>query len=452
MIFKKLIIPAMTAAAALMFSPAYAQDLYLCSGQSNMELPVSRCMDAIADNVAGYSNTSLHYVKTPLTYVFSGPQDQEPPMDWQTLDSPQTAQKWGALCYFIARGLNEATGREIEILNSSVGGTPINAWIPEQYLDAGAASRLELCKDDSWVAKQKAEAQAVYSDWQAELDSRCKEGKPGRWKRVDIFSDSWSTDDSARSVFGLYEFRKTVRLSRKQARTGATLHLGAIIDADSVFVNGSLVGSTSYRYPPRHYAVPAEVLRKGRNEIVVRLQSQHSVHGSFVPEKRYGLETAGKEINLEKGWKYRLVAEMPERKTEIFLQYEPSGLYNAMIHPFRNMDFKGVIWYQGESDIDNAGDYARKLETLVKSWREAFGKPDFPFYIVELASYEHSERETAQTSAWVQVQDAQREVCSRMHNVFLIPNRDQGEWNDIHPQNKKTLGERVVKAILENGS
>ena len=82
---------------------------------------------------------------------------------------------------------------------------------------------------------------------------------------------------------------------------------------------------------------------------------------------------------------------------------------------------------------------------------EAFGKPDLPFYIVELASYEHSERETAQTSTWVQIQDTQREVCSRMHNVFLIPNRDQGEWNDIHPQNKKTLGERVVKAILENG-
>ena len=433
-------------AALLCFGHAYAQqgDYYLCSGQSNMELPVSRCMDAVADDVHGYVNPHLHYRCVPLAYNFDWPQKALPSSSWRVLDSEAEGLGWGALCYFTARYLHEATGEDIYMLNSSVGGSPIEAWMPAEDLPDYAQAELLECRDKGWMAKTLDYNNHLYSDWQQAHNAL--PASSGEWEGIDMFDPSWAFEEGE-PVFGSHNLRNVFKLSAKQAKGGAVLHLGAMRDADSTFVNGHYVGNTTYMYPPRNYEVPAGYLKKGANVVEIHLYAAESTAG-FIPDKEYSLETAAGKVSLSSGWQHKAGRRMPRRGAQVFLQYKASGLYNAMIAPITKCP-KGVIWYQGESNAGRADNYAELLKTMIEAWRHHFQNPDLPFYIVELAAYEHSELETAETSGWVRVQDAQRQVAEEMHNVYVVPNRDMGEWNDVHPQDKKTLGRRTADVILE---
>ena len=440
------------AAAAIASSAAFAQegDWYLCSGQSNMELPVSRCLDVVADDVAGYTNTKLHYLAVPIAYNFDWPQKQLPECGWQTLDTAEKGLGWGALCYFTARYLNEATGKDIRMLNSSVGGSPIEAWMPAEDLPGYAQAELRECRDPQWMERTLYHNAHLYSDWQAEHDA-LPENVSAKWETLEDMFGDWGLADDGEAYFGSHYLRNSFKLKASQCKHGAVLHLGAMRDADSTFVNGHFVGNTTYMYPPRNYEVPAEYLVKGANVVEIHLYAAENA-AAFVPDKEYSLETCNGKVDLQKGWSHKYGRRMHRRAPQVFLQYKASGLYNSMIAPLSQGEgrrLKGVIWYQGESNAGRADNYAELLKTMIEAWRRHFGDPDLPFYIVELASFEHSELETAETSGWVRVQDAQRQVAAEMDNVYVIPNRDLGEWNDVHPQDKKTLGKRTADIILK---
>lgn len=420
-------------------------ELWLCSGQSNMELPVKRCMDVVAADVKDYANPSISYLKVPIAYNFNWPQKALPACEWEILDDPAKAQNWGALCYFVAKGLSEADGRKVRMLNSSVGGSPIEAWMRAEDLPDYAQKELLECRDSRWMEKTLYNNAHLYTDWQAQHNA-LPANETAQWEDIDMFSD-WGYE-SGHEVFGSHYLRNTFKLTSAQCKGDAILHLGAMRDADSTFVNGHFVGNITYMYPPRNYRVPAEYLKPGRNVVEIHLYAAEN-GAAFVPDKEYSLETVKGKTSLLKGWQHKVGRTMPRRANQVFLQYKPSGLYNAMIAPITECP-KGVIWYQGESNAGRADNYAELLKAMILSWREHFHNPDLPFYIVELAAFEHSERETAATSGWVRLQDLQRQLAEEMDNVYLVPNRDLGEWNDIHPQDKKTLGERVVKLILEN--
>ena len=445
----------MALALGLALAPAASAqqgDLWICSGQSNMELPVSRCMDAVEEAVSGYVNPEVNYLKVPLAWNFDWPQKALPEgCFWQALDAPEKAQSWGALAYFTGRGLQEATGAPQYMFNSSVGGSPIEAWLPAEELPDYAQRELLGCRDKAWMDAALYHNAHLYSDWQNAVNAAPLD-PDAQWQAVEMFSD-WGLENG-QPVFGSHYLKNTFRLKSSQVKADAVLHLGAMRDADSVFVNGHFVGNTTYQYPPRNYKVPASYLRKGENVVEIHLYAADNA-AAFVPGKQYSLETAKGDVDLTKGWQYKRGRKGTHRGAQIFLQYKASGLYNAMIAPIPaylkqhpGLNLKGVIWYQGESNAGRADNYEELLLRLIESWRTLLGDPDLPFYIVELAAYEHSELETASTSGWVRVQDAQRAVAEKMENVYVVPNRDLGEWNDIHPQDKKTLGERTVNVIL----
>lgn len=419
-------------------------ELWLCSGQSNMELPVRRCMDVVAEDVKDYVNPSIQYMKVPIAFNFNWPQKQLPACEWETLDDPAKAREWGALCYFVAKGLSEADGRAVRMLNSSVGGSPVEAWMRAEDLPEYAQKELLECRDPEWMEKTMWHNAHLYVDWQNEHNA-LPENKDAKWQDIDMFGN-WGYEDG-HEVFGSHYLRNTISLKASQCKADAILHLGAMRDADSTFVNGHYVGNITYMYPPRNYKVPAEYLKPGRNVVEIHLYAAENGAG-FVPDKEYSLETSKGRVSLLKGWQYKPGRRMHRRPGQVFLQYKASGLYNAMIAPITECP-KGVIWYQGESNAGRPDNYGELLKAMILSWREHFHNDKLPFFIVELAAFEHSERESALTSGWVKLQDIQRQVAEEMENVFLVPNRDLGEWNDIHPQDKKTLGERVVKAILE---
>lgn len=422
-------------------------DVFLCSGQSNMELPVKRCLDVVAGEIKDYANPQVRYVKVPLAYDFDGPREDLPQCAWEVLDSEKTGLEWGAVCYFSARYLQEETGVPVGMVNVSVGGSPIEAWLREEVLPDYALAELNHLREPGVLDSINRFNTNLYVDWQ-NAHNALPANKSAKWKSVDIFSHSWGKDAKGENIYGSHLLRRRFRLPK--GWTGpSVLHLGAMIDADSTFVNGQYVGNITYMYPPRNYNVPEGILKEGENTVEIHLYACGGNPPGFVPDKEYSLETPGGKVSLLKGWEHKPGRRMPARDPQVFLQYKPAGLYNAMEAPLKDFAFSGFIWYQGESNCDNAADYGSLLETLVQTRREELATPDLPFYIIELAAFEHSEL-TDNDWGWNRVQKEQRRTAENVEGVYLVPNADLGEWNDIHPQDKMTLGKRVVKTILES--
>lgn len=422
-------------------------DVYLCSGQSNMELPVRRCLDATGDFVKGYSNDKIRYLGVPMRYSFDKECEDIRETAWQTLDSDSTALDWGAVSYFTARELYESNGVPVGMINASVGGSPIEAWMQEPLLAENCSARLSVLRKPGYVDSVRIAAHNVYADWQAKHDSL-----PGNtssvWEDVEMFSPVWSKGPEGDVWYGSHLLRKSFSLTGSQAAGEAVLHLGAMRDGDSTFVNGTFVGNVTYQYPPRNYKIPAGLLVPGGNVVEIHLYSTNNA-ASFVEDKRYSLETADGDVQLTGIWQHKYGKRMEKRAQEIFLQYEPTGLYNGMIAPLKALEFAGVIWYQGESNCSNAAQYGGLLSSMIADWRSEFNDAGLPFYIIELAAFEHSEL-TDNDFGWNRVQREQRSLADDAGRVYVVKNADLGEWNDIHPQDKKTLGERVARKIMDN--
>lgn len=422
-------------------------DVFLCSGQSNMELPVERCMDAVAGEVKDYSNSMVRYLFIPTAYSFDGPCQDIPDCSWEVLDGEQTALHWSAICYFTARYLQEETGVPVGMVNASVGGSPIEAWLREDVLGDYALAELGHLREPGVLDSINVFNSRLYVDWQNAHDA-LPANTEAKWKIVDIFSKSWAVDGQGENIYGSHFLRRKFVLPK--GWTGpAVLHLGAMIDADSTFVNGQFVGNTTYMYPPRNYRIPEGVLKEGQNEVDIHLYACGGNPAGFVPDKQYSLETASGKVSLLTGWEHKAGKRMPARESEVFLRWKPVALYNGMEAPLEPFAFCGFIWYQGESNCGNAADYGSLLETLVRTRREELATPDLPFYIIELAAFEHSEL-TDTDWGWNRVQKEQRRTAEKLDGVWLVPNADLGEWNDIHPQDKATVGRRTVKSILES--
>jgi sialate O-acetylesterase len=245
------------------------------------------------------------------------------------------------------------------------------------------------------------------------------------------------------AVNGVVWFRKEVNVPSSMTGQPAKLILGRIVDADSVFVNGVFVGTTSYQYLPRRYDIPSNLLKEGSNTIVVRVISNIG-KGGFVPDKPYELTCAGQTIDLKGSWHYRLGATMEPLASQTFIRWKPVGLYNAMISPLLNYCIKGVAWYQGESNADRPTEYRELLPALIRDWREKWKEGDFPFLIVQLPNFMDAKSQPSESN-WALLREAQLDALS-LPRTGLAVTIDIGEWNDVHPLNKKDVGKRLALA------
>lgn len=428
----------------------------LCSGQSNMELPVSRIMERWGPDIRGYVNPDIREYSVPKEISFHGPvPDTSTPARWLDVNG-SNEQRFSALGYYTARALHQATGLPVGIVNASWGGTPIESWMSRQMLAPFPyyLHQYDIFASDSLrhqiTLSEKAQTQA----WNAILDV----SDPGlsspvkfysdsldtsSWQLVDIFSDSWASDGQS-PYTGSHWFRNSFSANPAQAQHPALLRLGAMVYADSVWVNGHLVGVTYYQYPPRIYTVPAHILRPGENSITIRLISQNG-NPRFVPEKPYSLTFADSvSIPLDSKWLHTPGSLMPPSPPVSFFCYLPQACFDGMAAPVLPYNYGAVVWYQGESNVDRSLQYLPLLSAMVQGWRHQNASPNLPFYIIELADF----LPPAQRSKWHQMQQLQAKAPSLIPNAFLVPNADLGEWNDIHPTDKKSLGQRVATQIL----
>lgn len=434
-------------------------DVFLCSGQSNMELPVRRVTDMFAEEIAGYENSFIRHYAVPQTFDFNAAQEDTPASSWKPC-TQENVMSFSALAYFFAKELYEKTGVPVGLVNASWGGTPVEAWMSENALQPFPKyiNEKRLYEDTGYLQRIKQLEGENFHRWNTALD----QGDPGLtgdvkwyapelddsgWETVDMFSKEWG-NNGLNPVGGSHWLRKDIMIPTDMAGKEGIIRMGCIVDADSVYVNGHFVGNTTYQYPPRIYRIPAGVLKAGANNITVRAISNGG-QPSFVPEKPYRIICGNEMVSLEGEWKYRQGAPMPAAPSMMFFYYKPVCLYNAMISPLRNMKFQGVLWYQGESNVERRNEYAALLDGMIKDWRDTFNDSDLPFYIVELAEFLHKS-DAQGRQAWEEMRQEQAKAAKAATHAVLIKNKDLGEWNDIHPLDKKTLGSRIAKAALKD--
>ena len=293
----------------------------------------------------------------PQRYDFNEPGDDLSGGKWIETN-PVTVLDFSAVAYFFARDLYEKYKIPVGLINASLGGSPAEAWIsgeslkafPEYYAEA------QKFKDHNLINQIESQDNARISAWYSLLN-RKDEGlnnKKGKWSNPGIETGDWSkmkipgywADEPVGPINGVVWFKKVIDIPASMAGVKADLDMGRIVDADSVFINGSFVGTTSYQYPPRRYSVPSGILKEGKNTIIVRVISNMG-KGGFVMDKPYELRADGIKIDLKGEWQYKIGAVMEPLEGQTFIRWKPVGLYNAMISPLINYRIKGSYLVSG---------------------------------------------------------------------------------------------------------
>lgn len=367
--------------------------------------------------------------------------------------TPQTVPDFTAVGFFFARALHVARGTPIGLIHSSWGGTPAEAWTSREGVRLIPELRETLARLDAF-ARDPASARADYerdlARWFSENDPGSR-GTPS-WSADEFDASAWPSMSlpAAWETAGLAEFdgvvwfRREIEVPSSWDGRDVELHLGAIDDLDSTWVNGRLVGRTTGWNTPRLYRLPAGTLKPGRNVVAVRVLDTGGGGGLWGDGHEMRLvqsDDPTRSIPLEGAWRYRSSAafrDLPPPPADVAgTPGTPTVLYNGMIAPLQPYAIRGVIWYQGEANAPQARLYRRIFPNLVADWRHAWGQGDFPFLYVQIAPFHEMPPE---------IREAQRLSLTTIPNSAMAVTIDVGDANDIHPTDKKPVGERLALA------
>ena len=429
-------------------------DVWVCSGQSQMDIDMNRVSPLYEEEIKNAGNENIRYFAVPTAYDFNSPQKDLPSGKWENI-SQENILRISAIAYFFANELYRQYQIPVGIIRSSLGGSPAEAWMSEDAIKEfpNHYQEAQKFKDSEYIRQIEATDRKKSAAWYSELNQKDKgyQNPKSTWHQPDLDDSNWPemeipgywADEDLGMVNGVVWFRKTIKLPAELAGKPARLNMGRIVDADSVFVNGTFVGSVGYQYPPRRYQIPENVLVEGENTIVVRVVS-NSGHGGFIPDKPYELLVDDIEIDLKGKWRYRLGAEMEPAPGQTFVRWKPTGLFNGMISPLTNFSIKGVVWYQGESNTNRPDEYAKLFPAMIKNWRKKWNQGNFPFLFVQLHNFMKSYNHPTESN-WARTREAQMEALE-LPNTAMAVAIDLGEWNDIHPLNKKDVAKRLALA------
>lgn len=430
-------------------------DVWVCSGQSNMEFNMNRAKDKYAAEIAGSANSAIRQFLVKPRWSFQ-PKDDVESSGWLAADA-QNVLRFTAVGYFFAKALYEKYHVPIGLINSSVGGTPAEAWTSADGLNKlpGYLEQIEPYHDSSKVAAIVNSNTALDREWyrQVLVNDSGSMDKNRPWtngveygRRWDTLSIPGSLRGPVLSRFaGVIWLKRTVTLPSGATPRDGVLLLGSFSDKDTTWVNGQRVGFTPSRYLPRKYEIPAGLLHAGENTIVVRIVVTTPA-GTFVEGKPYALQYGDTTLPLTGKWWYRIgFATTPFPTNRILnFSYQPTALYNAMIAPLTPFNIKGVIWYQGEANTTKAAAYRPLFQAMITDWRNQWREGRFPFLFVQLANLGAAPAVPGQSN-WAELREAQANALS-LPNTGMAVTHDLGERNDIHPLNKLDVGQRLALA------
>ncbi len=426
-------------------------DVWLCSGQSNMELSVGRALNTWNElRLSPDAGIRLAMVEKTTAAVPQARFGQ--PLTWAAA-APATVEPFSAACYFMAKQLRaDRKGIPLGLIHSNWGGSAARAWLDPTSVKVlygqAALDQLRLYQRDPMAAAQAFVPQ-WYDWWRASDEGREPWKNPDTlmWKPVPKISfwNEWKGSGLDSDPTSNVWLRRDFDLTAEQAKSGGTLSIGAIDDLDLTWVNGKPVGYTFGWGVERHYRVPASYLKPGRNSVLIAANNMWDTGGFFAgPDRLFFDPAGGAPIQLGSGWEYSLstVDGVPPRAP-----WDANAgigvMGNAMVAPLGPMRLAGVAWYQGESDVGQA-DYDVKLRELFAGWRRQFGE-QARMLVVQLADYGARTGAPA-ASGWAQLRQDQIDAVAGDKNATLVTAIDIGEPSDIHPANKNDLGKRLAMA------
>ena len=451
-------------------------DVWLLSGQSNIDVTVERVYPWYTTDIDNYENPKIRLFRVQNETDTHGVRDDIRPttINWKPVNR-ENAWLFSAMGYFLGRRMYEKTHVAQGIIVNSWGGTPIEAWLSADSLNQHYPMLVEktrLYQNDDYVRTQQRANMLMSQQWNKLLDERDPGKKTdftaidyddSKWTKVNQYSMEWAKKGN-RGIVGTIWLRQHVTIDKDHAGKPARLLLGTLFDSDVTYLNGKQIGTTGYQYPPRRYDIPEGLLREGDNVITVRFINKYGT-AHFIPEKPYliafgddrkSMNPMPKDIvTLSETWLHHAGAEMLScPSADVSLQNLPTTLYNAVLYPLAPYALSGVVWYQGESNTGNPRPYEHYLTMLVTGWRQLWQQPDLPFTIVQLAHHDGRQQtgnpspltpqiEPQPNSGWAQLREAQRLVAKKLDNVELASAIDLGEPVDIHPLRKREVAERI---------
>lgn len=430
-------------------------DVFLCSGQSNMEMEVRSAQDGAGQSRAGGDDQLRLMTVAKQTADEPRATFADAPA-WQVA-SPDTVRTFSAACYYMVRDLRKEKGVPIGAIASSWGGSQISTWMGEGAQAAvGWADRSALLKLHARdaAAGERAAGVAWEAWWRKATGDKVGQepwqpASPQDWAPVPSVGpwEQWGVPALA-DYNGMVWFRREVVLTAAQAKAAARIALGTLDDVGRVWINGKGVGMSPRAWQPNMFDIPAGVLRAGANVIIVNVQDSYANGGMEGPADDMKLTFGEADtMPLGEGWTYAIARQSPSDAPRVpWSDLAGAGTaYHAMIAPFGSIGLKGVAWYQGESDTDIPG-YAGRMAAMMADWRRQFASPDLSFVIVQLAGY--GKPATApEESGWGYLRHAQHQAVAADAHAGLASAIDLGDPFDIHPGEKQELGRRLARAM-----
>ena len=427
-----------------------AGEVWICSGQSNMEWPLRNTLDAQKE-ISQANYPLIRHFKVPLKTSFS-PKENIDGGQWE-ICSPSTAANFTAVGYYFAKEVSRELNVPVGIVNSSWGGTNIETWISEdaffnENIYASLKSKMPS-NADSLAARLKNRINDLIRQVQDNLPSA---PEASQFKTIGYNAESWKTmqlpryweSEGLAELDGEVWFRKNILLEDEPA-ANALLSLGPIDHNDSTFINGILVGTTTGYDVPRTYTVDKDILKRGNNLISIKVIDGGGGGGVYGKAEDLYLQTGITKIPLADAWKFRIART--QQTNAIGPNEYPALLYNAMIHPLINFSIAGVLWYQGESNAGRAAEYRTAFPLMIRNWRNKW-KDEFPFYFVQLANFSASGGTNQNGgSTWAELREAQASVL-QLPKTGMAVTIDIGNSNDIHPRNKQDVGKRLAAVAM----
>ena len=428
-------------------------DVFLCSGQSNMEMQVKASMNAETEiRRADYPQIRLYTVARASS---PAPVNELPQGGSWKVANPDNAGDFSATCYYFARDLQPHVGVPIGLISASWGGSAIESWIGANGL-AAVGKNAEVAMLRTYATDEKL-AQASFGKswetwWKGSFPQDAgpwAETERAGWAAIPLPMRDWKKwgDSDLAQHNGMLWYRKSFTLTPDQAKSGTILHLGQIDEIDMTWVNGKPLAQSFGWGTNRDYTLPAGMLKAGPNEIVTNIYSGWDMGGMFGPAEAINLQLKdGSKIRLGDGWHFRKApkgAGDPPRAPWLAI----GGLTtigNAMIDPLAPYGLRGVLWYQGESNAGNPKSYRALLTTLMADWRAKFQNAQLPFLVVQLPNFGQAVSSPT-NSGWSDLREAQRLAVRDDKLSGLAVIIDAGENDDIHPPNKQIVGQRLAR-------
>ncbi len=437
--------------AGTTLSDVLAGEVWLCSGQSNMEYPVVRSTDQPAEVMQGHP--AIRLLTVAQQTALSPREDFEKKPSWQVADA-QSIQRFSAVCYFFAHRKISGEGLPIGLINASWGGSSIEPWMGETQLARLPAYRTRVNLLRQYRANPRAAEVEFSAEWLKWWQSNSAMGPVWEQGVLDGSTDwkdaplvDWRTypDPRLEKFTGNLWFSTRFELTEAQSRKGATVVLGKIDEVDTTWLNGRFVANTFGYGTRREYKLDAGMLKGGTNQFSVFVTSTWGGGGMYGPEADISIRfDDGEIIPLGRGWKYRFVPKdtgyPPRAPWESVSGI--TGMFNGMIAPLQPLAPTGVIWYQGESNVDK-GDYAELLPGLIHDWRQWFGR-ELPFIVVQLPNYGTITQPPVE-SKWASLRNIQQQIALRDARVGLVVTQDLGDDADIHPRPKYAVAQRALQ-------